>query len=301
MIEATFEALRVKARQAVVGGEFELACRTYGEAEQIARQAGLCELADQAFCYRCGTLLELKRGAEEIPQLKMILLRSQDPLTGSLAAYYTAMAYDFGGELGKAHDYARRAMALVEELSDASSIAATANLLGTLAVRGSHFVEAEEAYRRALIAYRGDNDYERLAAAQVLDNLGYVLMSTEREEPGVASCEQARDAMIALGAQRFLHMPLQDLCFGYLLLDQLEQAKCSGEHGLELAMEIDDRLVVKNLLFLLGEVAIRSGDRFRARRFLKELANYYPELPNGEEFVDTLMGTDLTQVVNLRG
>ncbi len=54
-------------------------------------------------------------------------------------------------------------------------------------------------------------------------------------------------------------------------------------------------------MFLLAEVSVRSGDRFRARRYLRELAQYYPELDISEELIDVLMATDFTRAVNLRG
>ena len=43
------------------------------------------------------------------------------------------------------------------------------------------------------------------------------------------------------------------------------------------------------------------GDTFRARRYLRELAAYYPEVGVSEEIIDVFLATDLTSVVNLRG
>jgi hypothetical protein len=59
--------------------------------------------------------------------------------------------------------------------------------------------------------------------------------------------------------------------------------------------------VVKNCLFLLSEVAVRRGDSFRARRYLRQLTTHYPEVGISEEIIDVFLATDLTTVVNLRG
>ncbi len=138
-------------------------------------------------------------------------------------------------------------------------------------------------------------------SAQVLDNLGYVMLCTDRVDEGVDTIERATRTLEATEAPRYLHQALQDLCYGYILQNRLDDAKRVGAHGLELARAYDEPLVVKNLLFLLGEACVRTGDRFQARRYLSELARYYPDLANSDEMVDVLLGMDLTAVVNLRG
>ena len=156
------------------------------------------------------------------------------------------------------------------------------------------------AYRKALTVYTDLGGYRRLMCAQVEDNLGYTMMCTDRVAPGIELCEHARDTMRELEATHYLQQPLQDLCYGYLLEDRLEEALASGEEGMEYALALDDRPVVKNLLFLLADASVRQGNCFRARRFLSELANYYPDVAPSEEMIDVLLAVDLTQVVNLR-
>mgnify|MGYP000491220578 CR=1 FL=1 len=73
------------------------------------------------------------------------------------------------------------------------------------------------------------------------------------------------------------------------------------ERALDLAIEFEDDQVAKNCLFLLSETAVRHGDTFRARRYLRELTAYYPEVGISEEIIDVFLSTDLTSVVNLRG
>ena len=81
----------------------------------------------------------------------------------------------------------------------------------------------------------------------------------------------------------------------------LDRAHECGERALDLAVDFEDDQVVKNCLFLLSETAVRRGDTFRARRYLRELTAYYPEVGISEEIIDVFLATDLTSVVNLRG
>jgi hypothetical protein len=94
---------------------------------------------------------------------------------------------------------------------------------------------------------------------------------------------------------------LQDLCYGYVLVDDLDRAFRCGTEALELAVEHSDQQITKNCLFLLSEIAVRRGDTFGARRYLHELTAYYPEAGISEDIIDVFLATDLTTVVNLRG
>jgi hypothetical protein len=104
-----------------------------------------------------------------------------------------------------------------------------------------------------------------------------------------------------MGDVHYLPQTLQDLCYGNLLIDNLDRAQHYGEKALDLAAAAPDPLVVKNCLFLLSEVSVRRGDAFRARRYLRELTTHYPEVGVSEEIIDVFLATDLTTVVNLRG
>ncbi len=296
-----YDRLASAARKAFVQGRLDEALALFGRAETLAREAGEAGLADRAFCNRCAVLVELDAVRPEVPELQRILLRSRDGKTRWMAAYYTALAFDLDGDRERAAGFARRALELAGTLGEPESEAATANLLGNLALVSSRFEEAEAAYRRALEAYRGLDGYHRLMAAQVEDNLGYTHLCTERIASGLLLCESSRDTMRELEARHYLAQPLQDLCYGYLLADRLDEAQEHGEEGLELALAMEDGLIVKNLLFLLAEVSVRKGDEFRARRFLGELARCYPEIGPSEEIVDLFLEMDLTRVVNLRG
>jgi len=296
-----YDELLVAAERALCADDFERSATLFAEAEEIAREIGDIDLADRAFCNRCSVLVELDRGADQIPKLKEILLRSSDTRNRFLAAYCSGVAYYISDDLDRAHGYARRATGLAAELGDRSLEHRSLNLVGTLAARASLFEEAEDAFRRCLEAHRSADGYQRVAAAQVEDNLGYVMLCTDRLDEGLRHCERARIEMEELGAEHYLYETLQDLCYGYVLADDLGRAQERGTRALELAIEYSDEQIAKNCLFLLSEIAVRRGDTFGARRYLHELTAYYPEAGVSEEIIDVFLATDLTTVVNLRG
>ena len=300
-MRARYDELLMLGESAVGVEDFERAAGLFAEAESVARGLGEIDLADRAFCNRCSVLVELDQGADQIPKLKEILLSSGDTRNRFLAAYCTGVAYYISEDLERADSYARRATGLARELDDQSLERRSLNLVGTLAARDSRFDEAEEAFCLCLEAHRDANGYQRVMAAQVEDNLGYVMMCTDRLDEGIRRCEAARAVMEELGAEHYMYEVLQDLCYGYVLVDELDNAFNCGSEALELAIEHDDQQIAKNCLFLLSEIAVRRGETFGARRYLHELTAYYPEAGISEEIIDVFLATDLTTVVNLRG
>jgi tetratricopeptide (TPR) repeat protein len=295
------EDLLLRAQAALERGEFKEGYRLAIDAEALAREAGDQDLADRAFCNACAFAIELDTASGMVPRLKQILLGSGNSRNRFLAAYYTAVAYDLDDDLTKASSYARRAAELAAELPEPELRARSANLAGNLALREAEFEAAESCYEQAMAAHRGRDGYHRLMEAQEKDNLGYVLLCTDRISDGLSLCEEARETLDAMGDVHYLPQTLQDLCYGYLLNDNLDLAQRHGERALDLAAAAPDPLVVKNCLFLLSEVAVRRGDSFRARRYLRELTTHYPEVGISEEIIDVFLATDLTTVVNLRG
>ena len=298
---ARFDELMQTAESAFTKDDFEGSAALYAEAVEVARECGDPDRADRAFCNHCSVLVELDRGADQIPKLKEILLRSSNTRNRFHAAYCTAVVYDISGEGDKAQSYADRAVSLAGELGDPVSQSRSLNLVGNLSIRSSKFPEAEGAFARSLEAHRDLNGHHRMTEAQVRDNLGYVMMCTDRLEEGIELCETAKSELERLGADHYLYETLQDLCYGHLLADNLVRARECGEKALDLAIEFEDDQVAKNCLFLLSETAVRHGDTFRARRYLRELTAYYPEVGISEEIIDVFLSTDLTSVVNLRG
>ena len=175
-MRARYDDFLKRGEQAVAADDFERAAGLFASAESVAREMGEVDLADRAFCNHCSILVELDRGADQIPKLKEILLRSSDTRNRFLAAYCTGVAYFVAEDLDRADSYAHRATVLARELDDAALEGRSLNLVGTLAARDSRFDEAEEAFSRCLEAHRNDGGSPRVKAAPVEDNLGYVMM-----------------------------------------------------------------------------------------------------------------------------
>lgn len=297
----TYDVLVDRAQAAYTSGDLEQAVALFDDAERVARTNGDHVAADVAICRSCYVRFELEDAAPSIALLKQVFLRNLDARTRWMAAYYVAVGCDIAGDLDQALQWADRSSDLAVVLDDPKSEIRCRNLAGILATRRSEFEQAEPAFRRALELQRELDRPQPEFEAQLIDNLGYTLICTQRLSEGLEHCETARSGLAAAGARHLLYETLQDLCYGYILDDQLERAQSCGEEALDLAIEHDDQLIVKNCLFLLSEIAIRSGDTFRARRYLRELTAYYPEIGVSEEIIDVFLQTDLTAVVNLRG
>ncbi len=212
-----YDELLETAEVAYGEGRFEASLAAAVEAEEIALRLGRQDLADRASCNRCPALIELDRLHDHMPELRRILLRSSEPRTRWMAAYYSAVGHDLEDQREQALGYARRALDLVESAEAPASAGATANLLGSLSLRECNFVEAEGAYRRSLASYEQLDGLHRVMRELVRDNLGYVLMCTERVREGIDLCERSVEGLEELAAAHHLHQPLQDLCYGYLL------------------------------------------------------------------------------------
>jgi len=223
-----YEELLMLGERAVGTDNFEHAAGLFAEAESVARELGEIDLADRAFCNRCSVLVELDQGADQIPKLKEILLSSGDTRNRFLAAYCTGVAYYISEDLERADSYARRATGIAREIGDQSLEHRSLNLVGTLAARASRFDEAEEAFRRCMEAHAGADGYQRVMAAQVEDNLGYVMLCTDRLDEGIRRCEAARAVLEEYEAEHYLYEVLQDLCYGYVLTDELDADTCTS-------------------------------------------------------------------------
>ena len=300
-MRARYEEHLERAQEAFSRADLQRSIELFLAAENLAQEIGDVDLVDRAFCRRCFVLVETGEIGGQILRLKELFLRSADRQNRWAAAYNLAVAYDVDQELEEASQWAGRATGLASDLDDPALVARCNNLAGALALRRSDFIEAEVLFRKILECDPEAVRVEAANAAQVLENLGYTLMCTDRLAAGLELCERACSDLERSGATHVLHEALQDLCYGNLLEGNLDRARECGERALDLALEAEDGLVVKNSLFLLSEIAVRRGDTFAARRYLHDLTAYYPEAGVSEEIIDVFLATDLTTVVNLRG
>ncbi|RLE22652.1 MAG: hypothetical protein DRJ65_13435 [Acidobacteria bacterium] len=302
MMVERYDRLLGEAQEAFASGDLQAALRHFEAAQALASNDGDVDRADRAACNACFVRIELGQAEEQIPLLRRLFMGTLHPRNRCTAAYNMAAAYLNLEDFDSAMEWADRSGELAENVDEPSLAAGVHNQQASLALRFSRFEEAESGFNLALNAMESLGETFQIAGrATVLGNLGYALMCTDRLEEGLGLCEQARATLDELSADHLIYENLQDLCYGYILNDQLEQAHAAGERALILAEHYDDNQVMKNCLFLLAEVAVRRGDAFRGRRYLRELAEFYPEIGMNEEIIDVFLTTDLTNVVNLRG
>jgi len=302
-----FDRLMGDAEEAFGLGRLEDARHHFLQAEKTARKSGEKDEADRALCNACFVEIEMGRAEESIPVLRRIFMGTMHPRNRCVASYNIAAAYINTGAVDKAREWAERSRKLVLEVDDPILRAGTNNQAGSLALKLSNFEEAQEAFeeaRQALDKMPADlskTDAVRANKATIRDNLGYCLICRDQIDEGLILCEDACRKLEKLQAEHLLYETLQDLCYGYILADRLPEAHQCGEKAISLAEKYDDLQVMKNCLFLLAEIAVRREDTFRARRYLRELAEFYTEVEMNEEMIDIFLMTDLTHVVNLRG
>jgi tetratricopeptide (TPR) repeat protein len=284
------------AQRAFTGGRLERALHLFSGAEDEARRLGDRELSDRAFCNRCVVLLELERLDGAVGELKHVLMRSRDPFTSWMAAYYTAQVYEAEGNVARALAYARRASELAEASGERRALKGSANLRGVLALKDSHFQEAGENFRVALeLAAADGEDPVNLAVAR--DNLGYCLMCTGENAEGVALCGDAAATLEACGTRQLLAEVYQDLCFGALQDGGFAEARRFGEQALALAREFDNQTVARNTLMLLADAAMDLEDEEATENYLQALSAYYPDFRGMKSF---LRAFNVREVINLK-
>jgi tetratricopeptide (TPR) repeat protein len=284
------------AQAAFSHGRLERALKLFDQALEAAFSIGDRELADRAFCNRCVVLIELDRPDGALGQLKTVLMRSRDPFTAWMAAYYTAQLYEFEDNIGRALAYARRANELAHACGEPRALAASANQHGVLALKDSHFSEAAEQFEAAL-QLQGGGGSDDVGIAITRDNLGYCLICTGRIEEGLALCRDAAATLEAVSARQFLPEVYQDLCLGLLQQAEFAGARELGERALTLAQEFNHPTVGRNTLMLLADAALEVGDEAASDAYLDRLAVHYPDFRGMKAF---LQAFNVREVINLK-
>lgn len=288
--------LTALGQRAFARGRLERALRLFGAAEAEAKRLGDRELQDRAFCNRCVVLVELDRLDGAVGELKHVLMRSRDPFTAWMAAYYTAQVYEFEENIPRALAYARRAAELAEACGERRARKGSANQLGVLALKDSKFGEAAACFRTAIaLAAEDGDDPMNLAVAR--DNLGYCLMCTAQVAEGMALCADAAATLEALGCTQLLAEVYQDLCYGALQQGDFELARRHGEQALALARRWKNETVERNTLMLLADAAMDEGEEEAAEAYLERLAAYYPDFAGMRAFMQAF---NVREVINLK-
>jgi len=284
------------AQRAFQRARLERALTLFSAAEREAGVMADRELQDRAFCNRCVVLLELERLDGAVGELKHVLMRSRDPFTSWMAAYYTAQVYEVEENIPRALFYARRASELANACGERRARKGSVNQLGVMALRDSHFGEAADNFRVALeLAAEDGEDPVNLAVAR--DNLGYCLMCTGSVSEGLDLCSDAAATLEALGSRHLLPEVYQDLCYGELQQSRIAEARAFGERALALAHEFSHPTVERNTLMLLADATLEAGDEEAADAYLGRLASHYPDFAGMKAFMHAF---NVREVINLK-
>lgn len=290
-----FETLREQGRDSVARGRYTEALDIYNEALEWAEQRGDREKADLATCWRASVLHALGRSSEMVTQMKRILMASPDPVSKHVAAYNVSLHYDEILDYEKGLFYARLSCDHARRSEKSELLARGLNRLGNTLTAQSKFEDARDLYIEALDLLGEDDSLDR---ALYLDNLGYchiVLGDTKSGFTAIfAGLRMLRRLRFPSG-EPLMHL---DLCYAYLETGRLERAESHGRLALQGAEELGSVRLIKNCLYLLGDVAKLSGESRLAYSYFSRLQDeFYPE--NGM-IPHLLMTNDFRQMVNLR-
>jgi tetratricopeptide (TPR) repeat protein len=296
---AAAEASRLDALAHLEHGAFADALACYDAALASARETADPAFVDWIYVCRAAAAAETGPAADELVELKRILLRSREPQTAFRAAYSSAAIYRLRKERSKVFFYANLARRHAEEIGDPRLIGACFNEVGNALAADSRFGEAAAAYRSALERTAAEAGLLAVPRAQWSDNLGYCLIAEDRVAEGLALVHAALDTLEKEAARGFTVYPLLDLCFGYLKQDRYAEARWFGDEGLSrvAVAAVGDLEAEKNLLYLLGEASHLSGDAAASQDYFDRLARLYPDFRNLRAYLDVF---DFRNVINLR-
>ncbi len=294
---AAAEASRRDALALLDKGDFRGALAHYDAALASARETSDPAFVDWIYVCRAAAAAETGPAADELLELKRILLRTRDAETAFRAAYSSAAIYRLRKERTKVFFYANVARRHAEALGDLRLIGACLNEVGNALAADSRFAEAADAYRGALDRTAAESARLLVPRAQWSDNLGYTLIALDRVPEGLALVHGALDTLEKESARGFTVYPLLDLCFGYLKQDRWDEARWFGEEGLSRVAVAGDLEAETNLLYLLGEACHLAGDAAAAQDYFDRLARLYPEFKNLRAYLDVF---DFRNVINLR-
>jgi len=289
-----FQAARARWTEAVEAGRLEEALVLVEEALTWAEVSGEEFLRDRTLCNRAAIALELGAGAQHVPALRALLLRSSNAENSYLAAYTIARHYELQKDQSKGLFYAQVARDRAQTL-DENRRAESLNFIANLLVAESRFEEAIAAYQEALDLLPSR---DCLRGAVIGYNLGYCNALTGRSREGLALLYASLRSLLKRGADGHVMKAQLDLAFALLDADRARLAGRHAARALVLAERFEDSDAKKNALYLLGAAAVATGDRVGARRHFERLQQgFYPE---ADYLPELLLRVDVRQLVNLK-
>lgn len=285
------EELRQTGLAKVREGALEEALGYYDEAlaltdDETARELITINKAD--------ALIALERNAPEVQELARVIMRRRNPRHVYLAAYALQYKHRLENNFKRAIFYGEIALRTADEANEPVWRRLVLYELGNIYTLDSQNTRAIECFQEVRTIYGEATNVpedQHLAHSWALESLGYCIMLDGRIEEGL---ERIHEAVRIMGEPVGLAEAYVDLCYGYLELENLQEARKYGEAALEIAT---DPRHIRNSHYLLGEVEYKSGDVDAADYHFSELARYYPEFTNLKSL---LFAIDLRSMVNLK-
>ena len=284
--EMRAEALRQEAMARVRSEHYDEALALYDEALTITRDEEARELIT---INKADALIALERSGAEVQQLPAILMRRRNLHHTFLAAYALMYKHRLQNEPKRGIFYGQVALDAAVEANNTLWKLGALNELAIIYETDSQFAKAIECLEEALTLVDGLND--QFSHAALVQNLGYNKLLVGETAEGIRLLLSILDKVQGAGTLADAHL---DLCYGYLDLEEYEKARYFGEIALELASETRQ---IRNAHYLLGEVAMKSGDIETADHHFEELARFYPQFRNLKSL---LFAIDLRGMVNFR-
>jgi len=285
------EELRQAALAQVRAGAVEEALDVYDQALALAGDdEEACELIT---INKADALIMLERGGPEVAELPRVIMRRRNARHVYLAAYALQYKHRIENDVKRAIFYGELALRTAEEAGEPLWRRVVLYELGTMYGCDSQLARSIECFEGVLLitGESAANNDLTLAHGLALESLGYVHMLNGEADKGV---EYVLESLSILRDPVTVAEAYIDLCYGYLELGKLEEARTYGERALQLSTE---ERHVRNGHYLLGEVCYTLGDKQAADRHFDELARFYPEFKNLKSL---LYAIDLRGMVNLK-
>jgi tetratricopeptide (TPR) repeat protein len=289
-LQKQIDELRHAALASVRAGQLDEALAAYDKALALSDDDETRELLT---INKADAMIAANRVGPEVQSLPSIVMRRRNLHHVYLAAYALVFKYRTENDLKRASFYGQIALQTAEEANQALWKIGALNELGVMYEMDSKFQTAIECLERAieLVDQIEDTDEKTFSRVALLVTLGYNKLLTGQTREGIAIMHSVIDRVEPATAKA---EALIDLCYGYLDLEQYDDARTYGEAALELA---DEPRQIRNAHYLLGEAAYKSGDVEGAEHHFDELAKFYPEF---RHLKPLLFAIDLRSMVNLK-
>ncbi|HWS71255.1 MAG TPA: hypothetical protein VN605_04045, partial [Thermoanaerobaculia bacterium] len=222
------EELRQAGLAKLRAEEYEAAISIYDEALLLVDDDEKRELLT---INKADAMIALNQNGPEVQQLPAILMRRRNLHHAFLAAYALMFKHRMKAETKRGIFYGQVALDIATEANEPLWKLGTLNDLGIHYEMDSQFDKAIEAFEQALEVAGPDDAFVRTA---VIGNLGYNKLLTGKTEEGLVLIHSVLDTIETPYTRAEAYI---DLCFGYLDLNDLENARLYGNRGLELASD----------------------------------------------------------------